>query len=122
MRGSPYLLLLLALLAAGGCSKATSDGNSPGPAGPSSQARVRVENGSSLDVDIFVHRLDGQTIRLGFVPAAGTATFALNPAVTAGSTTLRFEARPVRGSGEATFSEPFTVSPGDEITWSVPAQ
>ena len=50
------------------------------------------------------------------------ATFALPAAITAGATSVTFEARPVRRSGQAVVSEPFGVHEGEEITWSVPPQ
>jgi hypothetical protein len=58
--------------------------------------------------------------RLGFVPGGDTAVFALPPRLTAGASWVRFEAQPVRSSGETVVSEPFPVTMGDEITWSVP--
>jgi hypothetical protein len=48
--------------------------------------------------------------------------FALPAAVTAGAASIRFEARPVRRSGQSVVSEPFGVQEGEEITWSVPPQ
>lgn len=114
------LLALLAAAGGGACSSHTAAG--PVSAAPEGQARARIENRSSLDMDVYVRRIDGQTIRIGFVPGAGTAAFALNPAVLSGSPSVRFEARPVRGAGEAVLSEPFAIRPGDEVTWSVPPQ
>ena len=109
----PVLLLLLAL---------TACRTGPGSAEPSSQTRARIENRSSLDVDIYVRRNDGRDTRLGFAPSSETTTFALPPTITAGAAWVRFEARPVRGSGEAVASEPFPVEIGSEISWSVPPQ
>jgi hypothetical protein len=73
-------------------------------------------------VDILVRRNDGRLSRLGFVPGGETAVFALPPSVTAGAAWVRFEAKPVRSSGEPVVSEPFPVTTGEEITWSVPPQ
>jgi hypothetical protein len=108
------LLLFLALTA---CST-----GSPGSPSPSNQTRVRIENRSSLDVDIFVRRNDGRDSRLGFASGGETTTFALPPTITAGAAWVRFEARPVRGSGEVVVSEPFPVQMGEEISWSVSPQ
>jgi hypothetical protein len=83
---------------------------------------VRIENRASLDMDIYVLRSDGQAVRLGFVPGGDTAVFALPRAVTAGAHSIRFEARPVRRSGQSVVSEPFGIQPGQEITWSVSPQ
>ena len=94
----------------------------PGTPTPADQTRVRVENTNSVDMDIYVRRSEGRVIRLGFVPAAQTATFALPTAVTAGTPWIQLEARPARGSGETAVSEQFPVKQGDEITWSVPPQ
>jgi hypothetical protein len=94
----------------------------PGSAEPSNQTRASIENRSSLDADIYVRRNDGRDTRLGFAPGNETTTFALPPTITAGAAWVRFEARPVRGSGQAVVSEPFPVQMGSEITWSVPPQ
>lgn len=111
---SPALLLLLTI--------ACSTGNPPGTADPASQTQLRVDNRASLDMDIYAVRGDGQSIRLGFAPGGEATVFALPPTVTAGATSLRFEARPVRSSGAPVVSEPFGVRKGDVITWSVPPQ
>jgi hypothetical protein len=94
----------------------------PGNAEPANQTRARIENRASLDVDVSVRRNDGRSSRLGFVPGGETAVFALPPSVTAGAAWVRFEAKPVRSSGEPVVSEPFPVTMGEEITWSVPPQ
>ncbi|HYF39392.1 MAG TPA: hypothetical protein VD930_06895 [Gemmatimonadales bacterium] len=107
-------LLLLTVLAA--CR------TNPGSTDPSNQTRARIENRSSLDMDINVRRNDGRDFRLGFAPGNETTTFALPATITAGAAWVRFEARPVRGSGSALVSEPFPVQIGSEIAWSVPPQ
>ena len=96
--------------------------SAPGGTEPANQTRARIENRASLDVDISVRRNDGRLSRLGFVPGGETAVFALPPSVTAGAAWVRFEAKPVRSSGEPVVSEPFPVTMGEEITWSVPPQ
>jgi hypothetical protein len=73
-------------------------------------------------VDISVRRNDGRLSRLGFVPGGETAVFALPPSVTAGAAWVRFEAKPVRSSGQPVVSEQFPVTIGEEITWSVSPQ
>ena len=73
-------------------------------------------------MDIYVVRSDGASHRLGFVPGGETATFALPSTVTAGSTSITFEARPVRRSGQPVTSELFGVNSGEEIFWSIPPQ
>jgi hypothetical protein len=107
-------LLLLSLTL--GCA-----GNTANQSDSGTGTRARIENNSSLDMDIYVLRQSGAT-RLGFAPANQSTTFQLTPGILAGAVSLRFEARPVRQSGRPVGSELFQVTPGDEITWSVPAQ
>lgn len=89
---------------------------------PATQTRAKIENRSSLDMDISVRRNDGRASRLGLAPGGETTTFALAPSITAGAAWVRFEGKPVRGSGRTVFSEIFPVRPGDEIVWSVSPQ
>jgi hypothetical protein len=109
----PALLLLVCAACLGG---------SPGNPEPSEQTRARIQNGSSLDMDISVIRNDGRSSPLGFVPGNETTTFSLPTSLTAGAAWIRFEAKPVRESGQTIVSETFPVRLGDEITWAVPAQ
>jgi hypothetical protein len=109
----PALILILATACHSGA---------PGNAVPDNQTRARIENRASLDMDISVRRNDGRVSRLGFLPGGETAVFALPPSLTAGASWVRFEAKPVRSSGEPVVSEPFPVTMGEEITWSVPPQ
>jgi hypothetical protein len=97
-------------------------GGNPGTPGPSDQTRARIENRASLDMDIYVRRNDGRVSRLGLAPGGETTSFALPATLTAGAAWVRFEARPVRESGETVVSEPFPVKMGEEISWSVPPQ
>jgi hypothetical protein len=94
----------------------------PGDTEPANQTRARIENRSSLDMDLAVRRNDGRSSPLGFVPGGETTVFALPPSITAGASWVRFEAKPVRSSGQPVVSEPFPVTMGEEITWSVPPQ
>jgi hypothetical protein len=111
----PSALLFLALIA--GCHSST-----PGNTEPVTGTRARIENRASLDMDISVLRNDGRVSRLGFVPGNDSTVFALPPALIAGAAWVRFEARPVRSSGQPVVSEPFPVRMGEEIVWSVPPQ
>ena len=97
-------------------------GGTPGSPEPGEQTRARIENRASLDMDIHVRRNDGRVSRLGLAPGNETTTFALPPTLTAGAAWVRFEARPVRASGQPVVSEPFPISMGAEISWSVPPQ
>jgi hypothetical protein len=116
LRAPALLLIFLAM----SCSSSGSPDTAPAP-DSGDQARVRIENRASLDMDIYVLRHD-QRIRLGFVPGGETATFALPGTLTTGSGSVQFEARPVRSSGEPIVSEPFRVARGEEIAWSVSPQ
>ena len=108
----------LLLLLAGACHS-----GGPGNLEPAAdRTRARIENRSSLDMDVSVQRNDGRSSRLGLAPGGETTTFALSPALTAGTAWIRFQARPVRSSGKAVVSEPFPVIAGEEIEWSVPPQ
>lgn len=117
------LLLSLAL----GCAGHSTPDDKPAPADNAApaesgdKARARIENNPSLDMDIYVVRQSGQT-RLGFIPANQSASFELPAAIIAGSPAIRFEARPVRGSGRPVGSEIFPVNDGNQITWTIPAQ
>jgi hypothetical protein len=114
------LVLLSTLLGLGGAASGAN--RSPGDSAPTSQARVEVENNSSVDMDLYVRTGRERPVRLGLAPASDTTTFALAPALLAGTGLIRFEARPVRGQGEPVLSEPFSVAPGDELHWSIPPQ
>ena len=113
---APVLLLLLTLA----CSSGPTPDSAPDP-DASDQARVSIENRANADMDIYVRRSGSQRIRLGFVGGGETATFALPPTVTAGST-ISFEARPIRRSGAPVESEIFGVRRGEVISWSIPPQ
>ena len=109
----PALLLLLSVACVGG---------NTGSPEPNEQTRARIENRASLDMDIYVRRNDGRVSRLGLAPGGETTSFALPPTLIAGAAWVRFEARPVRQSGQPVVSEIFPVRMGEEISWSVPPQ
>lgn len=113
----PAALLLLTIA----CSSGSTPKTAPDPESVD-QARVRIDNRASLDMDIYVVRSENQSIRLGFVAGGEAATFALPATVTVGTTFITFEARPVRRSGQTVTSEPFGVHTGEEIAWSIPPQ
>lgn len=107
----------LLILAATSCH-----GGTPGNTEPANQTQARIENRASLDMDISVRRSDGRASRLGFAPGGETTVFALPSSLTTGAAWIRFEAKPVRGSGPSVVSEPFPVRQGEEIAWSVSPQ
>jgi len=113
---TPALLLVLLTAA---CSSGGSPQTTPAP-DSGDQPRARIENRASLDMDIYAVRSDGERIRLGFVPGGETTVFALPPTVTAGATSIRFEARPVRRGGDPVISEPFGTH--EDIAWSISPQ
>lgn len=122
----PGSLLFLSLMV--GCAShnpAPSDKPAPAedtvPDAGGDHPKARIENNSSLDMDVYVVRQSGAS-RIGFVPANQSATFELPAAIIAGSPAIRFEARPVRGSGRPVGSEIFPVNDGNQITWTIPAQ
>ena len=115
MRSRCTVPLLLLLLGAGGCAGNQASGDNP-------PARARIENDTSLDMDIYLHRQSGPANRLGFVPAGQTVEFDLPTSLMAGAVTVRFEARPVRQGGQNVFSDLFGVQPGNVVEWSLPAQ
>jgi hypothetical protein len=115
-----HVSLLLFVLALS-CSSGSQSNPAPAP-DSGDQPQARIENRASVDMDIYVIRSSGERYRLGFVAGGETATFALPPTVTAGATSITFEARPVRRSGQPVISEPFGVHGGEEIAWSISPQ
>lgn len=116
LRSTPLLLVLAVACSSGPAPDTVPD------AGSSDQARARIENRASLDMDIYLRRSDGQSVRLGYVAGGETATFAITPALTAGASSIIFEARPVRRSGQPVTSEVFGLGVDEEIFWSIPPQ
>jgi hypothetical protein len=114
LHASAISLLLAAAACAGG-----SGGGDPAP---DSSAKVRIENRSTSDMDIYVRPSLARPVRLGFVPASDTADFALARALLSGSEPFHLEARPVRTAGRPIRSEPFNARAGEEIFWSIPPQ
>jgi hypothetical protein len=115
LRMSALLLVLLTL----SCGSGSSPRTTPEP-DSGDQPRARIENRASLDMDIYAVRSDGERIRLGLVAGGETAVFALPTTVTAGASSIRFEARPVRRAGVPVISEPFGIH--EEIAWSISPQ
>ena len=113
----PIALLTLLTLS---CSGGTTPDTAPDP-NSGDQVSARIENRASVDMDIFLVRPDQQTFRLGYVAGGETANFALPATLTAGATSISFEARPVRRSGQTVTSEPYGIHMG-EIVWSISPQ
>jgi hypothetical protein len=105
-----------ALLAATSC-------RSTGGAAPSaerSEAFVRVENRSMLDMTIYVLR-GGERRRLGLVNALSTQVLSIPSVLVEGSGVLRFLADPI-GSSRTPVSEEIFVRNGDVVQLIIPPQ
>lgn len=118
MRSFLHSSAICLLLATAACAGSSGAGGTEPESGPT----IRIENRSSSDMDIYLRPALSRAIRLGFVPASDSASFALSRALLAGSTSFRIEARPVRGAGGPALSDQFTVGRGEEIYWSIPPQ
>jgi len=79
---------------------------------------VRITNQSWLDQNVYVLR-SSQRIRLGTVGANQTQRFTLPANLVFGATPLRFMADPI-GSSRTAQSFEIVVSPGDEVTLTIP--
>ena len=116
MRDLPRRLILpvvlLAVVAA--CGPRSSR---PREAAPTTY--VRITNQSWLDMNVYVLR-SSQRIRLGTVGANQTSRFTLPHYLVFGATPLRFLADPI-GSTRTAQSFEIVVSPGDEVTLTIPA-
>ena len=117
MRPFAAISLLLALLLPACSWHAPAPKTSPEVV-PTGGATVSVDNRSASNMDVYVQRRDGP-VRLGFSPAKTTTRFTLAPGLIAGSGIVQFSARPTRG-GESASSDPFTVHPGDDLSWVIP--
>jgi hypothetical protein len=106
-------LLVLALVAA--CAPRTRSNRPPEATPPT---YVRVTNQSWLDMNMYVLR-SSQRIRLGTVGANQTQRFVLPQYLVFGATPLRFMADPI-GSSRTAQSFEIVVSPGDEVTLTIP--
>jgi hypothetical protein len=112
---SRRLALPFVLLAMLGCAP-RSRSSAPPPANPPTY--VRITNQSWLDMNVYVLR-SSQRIRLGMIGANQTQRFTLPANLIFGATPLRFMADPI-GSSNTAQSFEIVVSPGDEITLTIP--
>jgi hypothetical protein len=104
--------LLIALVAA--CSTRRSN-RPPATVEPT---YVRISNQSWLDMNVYVLR-SSQRIRLGTISANQTQRFRLPQNLVFGATPLRFMADPI-GSSRTAQSFEIVVSPGDEVSLTIP--
>jgi hypothetical protein len=107
---------LIALVAAAGCRSTT-----PGaPTRQRSEAFVRVENRSMLDMTVYVVR-GGERRRLGLVNALSTQTLSIPSVLIDGPGVLRFLADPI-GASRTPVSEEIVVRDGDVVQLVIPPQ
>jgi hypothetical protein len=106
--------VVLALTAIAGCGANPR----PGDPGADPPTTVRIENQSTLDMNIYVLR-NSQRIRLGTATALLTTRFTIPPDLIFGITMLRFLADPIGGDRTPVTNE-IAVTPGDEILLTIP--
>lgn len=108
--------LAVGTLPAAACARRSFKGGGA----PAQQERttVRVQNQNFLDMNVYVLR-GGVRSRLGTATGNSTAVFTIPPSFVQTLTQLRFLADPIGGRG-APVSEEITVSPGDEVTLTIP--
>jgi hypothetical protein len=110
------LFLPLIVLALGAACAPRSTSNRPPVATPPTY--VRIANQSWLDMNVYVLR-SSQRIRLGTIGANQTQRFTLPRNLIFGATPLRFLVDPI-GSSRTAQSFEIVVSPGDEVTLTIP--
>lgn len=117
-RAARAMLLMTAI----GCltlAAACSTNQDPDPmAEPVPPTRLRVENQAFLDMTVYVYR-SSQRIRLGVANGNSTTRFTIPANLIFGATPLRFQADPI-GSNRTSVSQEITVTPGDEVTLTIP--
>ena len=107
-----FLMPVLMLLAACMYSRA--------PQQPQQETTLRVDNQAIADMTIYVLS-GGQRIRLGLATGLKVSILTIPSHLIFGPTPLRFLADPI-GSSRAPVSDEITVSPGDVVTLTIPAQ
>lgn len=85
---------------------------------PVPPTRLRVENQAFLDMTIYVFR-SSQRIRLGVASGNSTTRMTIPRNLVFGATPLRFQADPI-GASRTPVTQEITVSPGDEVTLTIP--
>jgi hypothetical protein len=116
MRALPRRLALPFIVLALVACAPRSRSNRPPEATPPTYAVVT--NQSWLDMNVYVLR-SSQRIRLGTVSANQTQRFRLPQNLVFGATPLRFLADPI-GSSRTAQSFEIVVTPGDEVTLTIP--
>ena len=117
VRRMSLVAMAMCLSLAAGCMQ----NNDPDVAAePVPTTRLRVDNQAFLDMTIYVYR-SSQRIRLGQATGNSTTRFTIPPNLLFGSTPLRFQADPI-GGNRTPISQEISVSPGDEVMLTIPAQ
>ena len=119
------LLIVPALVAlvAGACARNVPVGGEQPETAEEQQERstttVRVENRSFDNIVVYVLSQSGMRRRLGEVSGTSTRVFEIPRNMIFGATPLRFLADPI-GSSRTAQSFEIVVSPGDEVTLTIP--
>ena len=113
----PVLLLAGLVVVLAGCRSTAGRG---APSGQRSEAFVRVENRSMLDMTIYVLR-GGERRRIGLVNALSTQVLPIPSVLIDGSGVLRFLADPI-GSSRTPVSEEIFIRDGDVVQLIIPPQ
>jgi hypothetical protein len=114
-RRTAWLTAVACLALIGACSRNSSPDVGEEQVAPT---RLRVENQAFLDMTIYVYR-SSQRIRLGTANGNSTTRLTIPKSLIFGATPLRFQADPI-GSNRQSISQEITVSPGDEVTLTIP--
>jgi hypothetical protein len=117
VRRVALIAMAMCLSLAAGCMQKTEPEVGAEPVPPT---RLRVENQAFLDMTIYVYR-NSQRLRLGQATGNSTTRFTIPASLLFGATALRFQADPI-GSSRAPISQEISVSPGDEVILTIPAQ
>jgi hypothetical protein len=121
MRTKTLAGMLTGLLLATGCA-AGNQVPSPVATIPEAAGNLEVINRSSLDMDVYLVRSNGQRNRIGLAPGSKTTRFALTPAQVAGVGPVTFEAVPTLRGGRGVSSDQVNVTPREVITLDIPPQ
>jgi hypothetical protein len=116
-RRSAWMLLAVGLLLSAACFR----NDPPDPmAEPVPPTYLRVENQAFNDMNIYVLR-GAQRVRLGTATGVSTTRLRIPSNLIFGPTPLAFYADPI-GGNRTPVSQEITVSPGDEVTLTIPAR
>jgi hypothetical protein len=109
------MLVVAGLLVSSACFK----NDPPDPnAEPTPATYLRVENQAFNDMTIYVLR-GAQRVRLGIANGTSTTKLRIPDNLLFGPTSLAFYADPIGGT-RTPVSQEITVSPGDEVTVTIP--